>query len=151
MIVPPRIYLQDACLKHKYIQGGDTSHVERPERLRAVNIGIAALHARLEANHHANPTTPAEASGQGQAQATTPPAPLTIIRSAAIVCMIHHSATNYVHHADPMDNDRCLWRKLREWCKHGLPTVQQEGEETPGGLEPDLYSKSIVGYHLAFD
>src|SRR5713226_6672412 len=43
------IFLQDACLQHKYIRTKDSSHiVERPERLRAVKIGLSAAISRLE-------------------------------------------------------------------------------------------------------
>ncbi|PPR03751.1 hypothetical protein CVT26_005791 [Gymnopilus dilepis] len=43
------IFIQNACLQHRYIRSKDKSNiVERPERLRAVNIGLAAAVARLE-------------------------------------------------------------------------------------------------------
>lgn len=43
------IYLQDACLRHQYIRSNDLSTiVERPERLRAVKIGLSAAIANLE-------------------------------------------------------------------------------------------------------
>ena len=43
------VFLQKACLRHHYIRSRDISCiVERPERLRAVNIGLAAAVARLE-------------------------------------------------------------------------------------------------------
>ncbi|KZT65820.1 Arginase/deacetylase [Daedalea quercina L-15889] len=43
------VFLQDACVQHRYIRSRDTSCiVERPERLRAVHVGLAAAVARLE-------------------------------------------------------------------------------------------------------
>lgn len=43
------IFLQDKCREHKFIRHKDISTiVERPERLRAVNVGLAAAIARLE-------------------------------------------------------------------------------------------------------
>ncbi|KAF8624393.1 hypothetical protein AX15_005879 [Amanita polypyramis BW_CC] len=43
------IFLQDACLQHRYIRSRVTSQiVERPERIRAVMIGLSAAIARLE-------------------------------------------------------------------------------------------------------
>ncbi|EIW81142.1 arginase deacetylase [Coniophora puteana RWD-64-598 SS2] len=43
------VYLQDACLLHRYIRSRDTSGVvERPQRVRAVKVGLAAALARLE-------------------------------------------------------------------------------------------------------
>ena len=51
------IYLQDECYKHKYIRSKDVSTiVERPERLRALKMGIAGAIARLEAAHDASIT-----------------------------------------------------------------------------------------------
>lgn len=47
------VFLQDACLQHRYIRSRDTSNiVELPERLRAVKLGIAAAVARLEDEHN---------------------------------------------------------------------------------------------------
>lgn len=46
---PVGILVQPACLQHKYIRHPNASHIfERPERLRAVLLGIAAAGARLE-------------------------------------------------------------------------------------------------------
>lgn len=46
---PIGIFIQPACLQHKYIRHSNASHVfERPERLRAVLLGVAAAAARLE-------------------------------------------------------------------------------------------------------
>jgi histone deacetylase HOS3 len=43
------IFLQNACLSHRYIRNSDTSTVvERPERVRAVKIGLAAAIARIK-------------------------------------------------------------------------------------------------------
>ena len=43
-----RVAIQDACRKHRFLRWPDDSGiVERPLRLRAVNLGIAAAHARL--------------------------------------------------------------------------------------------------------
>ncbi|KAH7885576.1 arginase deacetylase [Phlebopus sp. FC_14] len=42
------IFLQDECLKHRFIRSRDTSDiVERPERLRAVKTGLAAAISRV--------------------------------------------------------------------------------------------------------
>ncbi|KAF8625944.1 hypothetical protein AX17_006670 [Amanita inopinata Kibby_2008] len=43
------IFLQDACFQHRYIRSKLTSDiVERPERLRAVMVGLSAAIARIE-------------------------------------------------------------------------------------------------------
>ncbi|WVO17386.1 hypothetical protein L204_105078 [Cryptococcus depauperatus] len=46
---PLGLFIQPACLQHKYIRHSNSSHIfERPERLRAVLLGVAAAVARLE-------------------------------------------------------------------------------------------------------
>nr|XP_019051123.1 histone deacetylase HOS3 [Kwoniella bestiolae CBS 10118]OCF30053.1 histone deacetylase HOS3 [Kwoniella bestiolae CBS 10118] len=46
---PIGLFIQPACLQHKYIRHPNSSHIfERPERLRAVLLGVAAAIARLE-------------------------------------------------------------------------------------------------------
>ena len=43
------LFIQPACLQHRYIRHANSSHIfERPERLRAVLLGVAAAVARLE-------------------------------------------------------------------------------------------------------
>ena len=62
------VFLQKACLQHRYIRSRDNSNiVERPERLRAVNIGLAAAIARLEEHL----PSPPPASGDTPAQGST--------------------------------------------------------------------------------
>jgi len=46
---PLGLFIQPACLQHRYIRHSNSSHIfERPERLRAVLLGVAAAIARLE-------------------------------------------------------------------------------------------------------
>ena len=46
---PLGLFIQPACLQHRYIRHTNSSHIfERPERLRAVLLGVAAAVARLE-------------------------------------------------------------------------------------------------------
>lgn len=46
---PVGLFVQPACLHHRYIRHANSSHIfERPERLRAVLLGVAAAVARLE-------------------------------------------------------------------------------------------------------
>ncbi|WVO20479.1 uncharacterized protein IAS62_001776 [Cryptococcus decagattii] len=46
---PLGLFIQPACLQHRYIRHTNASHIfERPERLRAVLLGVAAAVARLE-------------------------------------------------------------------------------------------------------
>lgn len=64
--LPPElaVFIQEACLEHRYLRTKDVSTiVERPERLRAVKIGIAAAFARLHPDYAAqqNGNAPEEA------------------------------------------------------------------------------------------
>lgn len=46
---PLGLFIQPACLQHRYIRHSNSSHIfERPERLRAVLLGVAAAIARIE-------------------------------------------------------------------------------------------------------
>jgi len=46
---PLGLFIQPACLQHRYIRHSNASHIfERPERLRAVLLGVAAAIARVE-------------------------------------------------------------------------------------------------------
>jgi hypothetical protein len=47
--LPLGLFIQPACLQHRYIRHANSSHIfERPERLRAVLLGVAAATARME-------------------------------------------------------------------------------------------------------
>ncbi|RXK40609.1 histone deacetylase HOS3 [Tremella mesenterica] len=55
---PLGLFIQPACLQHRYIRHANSSHIfERPERLRAVLLGVAAAIARLEENDGTMPPT----------------------------------------------------------------------------------------------
>ncbi|WVF67950.1 hypothetical protein IAT40_002712 [Kwoniella sp. CBS 6097] len=61
---PLGLFIQPACLQHKYIRHSTSSHIfERPERLRAVLLGVAAAVARLEANEPKETAGPSGSSG----------------------------------------------------------------------------------------
>ncbi|WWC92245.1 uncharacterized protein L201_007199 [Kwoniella dendrophila CBS 6074] len=63
---PLGLFIQPACLQHKYIRHANSSHIfERPERLRAVLLGVAAAIARLECDEEILkniPSTPPQPS-----------------------------------------------------------------------------------------
>lgn len=66
------VYFQPACSQHKYIRHADSSHIfERPERLRAVMVGVAAAVARCETS--APKAGPVVAIKGGQSGMDTPP------------------------------------------------------------------------------
>lgn len=139
--VPPRIYLQDTCLKHKFIRSKENGDVyERPERIRAVNIGVAALYARLES---ANPGL-VNHGDKSKSSSSTINGPLTIVRSSASLDMRVHKASLAVHSGeDPDGTQWCLADDIDEWCVQSLQQIQHNKSEIPEKYEQDLYRKSF--------
>ena len=146
------VFLQDACLQHKYIRTKDTSHiVERPERLRAVKIGLSAAISRLE---ESLPVTDAENSEadslveaienlkleqEDSAELRLPKGlPVQVVPSSAKVDILNHPAVKYVH--GDVDGDVYL-EKLVEWARHSVEKISNGESEIPSGLpQGDLYS-----------
>jgi len=154
------IFLQDACLQHKYIRTTDSSHiVERPERLRAVKIGLCAAISRLEGSlpvaTSANATVPAEDSEadslvdaienlrlEQQDSAVLPlpkGLPVQVVRSSAKVDILEHRAVKYIH--GDVDGDVYL-EHLVEWARQSADKISNGQSEIPDGhSQGDLYSK----------
>jgi histone deacetylase HOS3 len=154
------IFLQDACLQHKYIRTKDSSHiVERPERLRAVKIGLCAAISRLEESlpvaTSADATAPAEDSEadllveaienlrlEQQDSAVLPlpkGLPVQVVRSSAKVDILDHPAVKYIH--GDIDGDVYL-KRLVEWARQSAEKISNGQSEIPDGFsQGDLYSK----------
>jgi histone deacetylase HOS3 len=154
------IFLQDACLQHKYIRTKDSSHiVERPERLRAVKIGLCAAISRLEESLSiatgADATAPVEdpeadslveaienlrLEQQDSAVLPLPKGlPVQVVRSSAKVDILDHSAVKYIH--GDIDGDVYL-KRLVEWARQSAEKISNGQSEIPDGLpQGDLYSK----------
>lgn len=150
------IFLQDACLQHKYIRTKDSSHiVERPERLRAVKIGLCAAISRLEVSI---PTATSATAGARdsdadelveaienlrleQDSAEVPIAkglPVQVVQSSAKVDLLNHPAVKYIH--GDVDGD-VYPEKLVEWGRHSAEKISDGQSEIPSGLpQGDLYS-----------
>jgi histone deacetylase HOS3 len=61
------IHIQPACAEHRYVRDKDLSTiVERPERLKALGVGLAAAIARTEVSRHTLPSTDATTTGQDE-------------------------------------------------------------------------------------
>ncbi|EKM53863.1 uncharacterized protein PHACADRAFT_29174 [Phanerochaete carnosa HHB-10118-sp] len=100
----PFVFLQDACLRHKHTSNGNISeHIERPERLHAVNVGLASLYSCLEASATGSETALSIRVGR---------APLTIVCSAASV-----DIRKDVH--------------VREACYYGITESADDGQPSP--------------------
>ncbi|KAH9924694.1 Arginase/deacetylase [Epithele typhae] len=141
---PTSIYLQKSM-----------PSASRPERLRAVNVGLAAAIARME---EGAPTKPAPANAPLRTEededeltkaleklqlstpcATQQPArvPATIVHSGATVDILNHAAVKFVH--GDIDDDVYL-KTLKKWTQDSHDKINQGGSEIPEGYnQGDLY------------
>ncbi|KAJ6585574.1 histone deacetylase complex protein [Mycena capillaripes] len=147
----PAIFLQDACFQHRYIRSRDMSAiVERPERLRAVTIGLAAAISRLESSVLPEPTKPLDpddlASQLGRLNIESDPLkranpPVSIVQSSASADILSHPAVKYVH--GDIDGDVYLENLVR-WIKESKEKVDKEESEIPAHLsQGDLYRECL--------
>ncbi|KAJ7133431.1 histone deacetylase domain-containing protein [Mycena epipterygia] len=147
----PAIFLQDACFQHRYIRSRDTSAiVERPERLRAVIIGLAAAISRLEGvatpiAHEGigNPLDPDDLASQlGRLNIESSVAdpsnrPVSIVQSSASADILSHPAVKYVH--GDIDGDVYL-ESLVAWTNECRAKLDKGESEIPAHLsQGDLY------------
>ncbi|KAJ7065157.1 Arginase/deacetylase [Mycena belliarum] len=147
----PAIFLQDACFQHRYIRSRDLSAiVERPERLRAVTVGLAAAISRLEgvAPPPANtkPLDPDDLASQlDQLKiGSTPDSslastnnPVSIVQSSASADILGHPAVKYVH--GDIDGDVYL-ESLVRWARESEEKINSGESEIPANLaQGDLY------------
>lgn len=156
------LYLQDDCLQHRFIRSKDNSGVvERPERLRAVKVGLSAAIAHAggsSANYPAPSMNDAEGSTTGEALSTETdklaaslermkigqaqdqqlwPTSVIFHRSAAKVNLLDHPAVKYVH--GDVDGDVYL-ENLIAWARNSQENITKKGLEIPDGMPPlDLY------------
>lgn len=151
------VFLQDACLQHQYIRSKDLSAiVERPERLRAVKIGLAAAIARLEFAFQSDqvqaklkpekeePDDLAAAMGRmnllrdsSSPQLRHSASPVSIVQSHASIDILNHPAVKFIH--GDIDGDAYL-ENLTCWAKDSWDKIHQGGSEIPEGLaQGDLY------------
>ncbi|THH30542.1 hypothetical protein EUX98_g3648 [Antrodiella citrinella] len=151
------IFLQEACLRHQFIRSKDSSSiVERPERLRAVNIGISAALARLELSRA--PKVKAEsgddddltaaleklnlstADAQTTASTQTPgpsSRPGNIVKSSATVDLLNNPAVKFVH--GDIEGDVYL-ENLVKWARQSRDEIAKGESEIPSSLsQGDLY------------
>ncbi|CDO69860.1 hypothetical protein BN946_scf184884.g19 [Trametes cinnabarina] len=145
------VFLPKACLQHRYIRTRDTSHiVERPERLRAVNVGLAAATARLEESADSNSgpfktegadeLTEAlgklQLSGSSRAQPLDK-VPVTFVHSDASLDLLNHPAVKFVH--GDIEHNVYL-ENLKTWAKDSQEKVNKGESEIPDGYsQGDLY------------
>ena len=151
------IFVQNACLHHKYIRTKDLSTIfERPERLRAINIGLSAATARLQQLFlaggiaHDSYSIKDEASSddltdhmsklsltQSFPKSLYMPAPLTITNSNATVDLLDHPAVKFIH--GDIEKDVYL-ENLKRWAGESTEKIKNGGSEIPDNyFQGDLY------------
>ncbi|KAJ7618738.1 Arginase/deacetylase [Roridomyces roridus] len=139
------------CLQHRSIRSRDTFNiVERPERLRAVTIGLSAAISRLAGFTVSSKTSvePDELAAQLgrlniESSSASPPQkaaaelPVSIVRSAASVDILKHPAVKYVHR--DINGDVYL-ENLACWTKESKEKIEKGESEIPEHLsQGDLY------------
>ncbi|KXN84336.1 Histone deacetylase HOS3 [Leucoagaricus sp. SymC.cos] len=143
------VFLQDACLQHKYIRSKDKSNVvERPERLRAVNVGISGAIARLESIQVDKLNRQGTTDGDvgelvdvlGKMRISTgdtASSVVQIVKSQASVDILNNPAVKFVHG----DIERDLYlENLKKWARNSWEEILQGHSEIPQGLaQGDLY------------
>lgn len=149
------VFLQDACLQHKYIRSKDKSNVvERPERLRAVNIGISGAIARLESveteklnkREEVDEDVGELADVLGHMRIGTPMGSIgtnvvQIVKSRASIDILNNAAVKFVH--GDIDGDVYL-ENLKQWAEKSWDEISQGRSEIPEGLsQGDLYRESF--------
>ncbi|GLB41101.1 putative histone deacetylase [Lyophyllum shimeji] len=148
------VFLQAACYQHQYIRSRDSSgHVERPERLRAVTVGLSAAIARLESAFPQAVDAEPDSSLSGPQHAETPShpdpddlaaamdrmniaagtSPVSIVQSQATADLLSNPAVKYVHGDVYVD-------KLKRWTQESADKIRDGRSEIPPGLpQGDLY------------
>ena len=147
----PTIFLQEACLRHQYIRSKNTSNiVERPERLRAVNVGISAALSCLETlrppdepkikqedNDADDLVAALDKLKIGVPEKASKELGATINKSTASVDLLNNPAVKFVH--GDVDGDVYL-ENLIKWAKESRDAVTKGESEIPLNLpQGDLY------------
>jgi histone deacetylase HOS3 len=165
------IYFQDECYKHKYIRSNNISTiVERPERLRALKIGVGAAIARLEAARDASiaglhkrqdigeelstalgklslSSAQQEASGAHDSFAMRPIDVIAIVKpDLNLKDLTQHPAVRMVHAAtDDGKNDALEHlNRLATWARESDDKIRSGESEIPTVFpQGDLYSETF--------
>ena len=150
------VFIQNSCLQHRYIRSKDLSNiVERPERLRAVNIGLASAIARLEnlfSEKASNPTASpsgnemkaglndlAEELNRLSLKQESSRSPVSVVNSDASVDILNHPAVKFIH--GDIERDVYL-ENLVTWARDSVDKIRKQGSEIPDSYsQGDLYCK----------
>lgn len=163
------IFIQDECLKHRFIRSRDTSGiVERPERLHALKLGLAAAISRIEDTELAiNEQKPERAAaagtdegdlaaalarlaiaptaGAGASSSSSRPDSSSPLRTASISIRRTSASVSLLDHAavkyvhGDITQDVYL-ENLITWARDSQKNITEKGTEIPEGIPPlDLY------------
>ncbi|KAJ7594957.1 Arginase/deacetylase [Mycena floridula] len=144
-MAPTAILIQDVCYHHQYIRTKDNSHIfERPERLRAVKVGLAAAIARLDEASLSAKTTAVTSTEDELADALgriklnkEDDSVVSVIHSSASIDMLQNQAVKFIH--GDIDRDVYL-ENLKQWASDSLDKIAKGESEIPQGLpQNDLY------------
>ncbi|KIY61773.1 Arginase/deacetylase [Cylindrobasidium torrendii FP15055 ss-10] len=142
------VYLQDECYKHQYIRTSDLSCiVERPERIRAVKVGVAGavaqaniLHSKSKSKQEGPDLSLEDALERLNIGSSSPaPGRIAIARSTASVDLLHHPAVKFVH--GDIDGDKHIPR-LVKLAAESTERIRNGESEIPAELgwkQGDVY------------
>ncbi|KAJ3921353.1 Arginase/deacetylase [Lentinula edodes] len=143
------IFIQDACYQHRYIRSRDTSLiVERPERLIATKIGLAAAVTRIQevvgkSTGDPNDLVAALDKLTLGSRSSDITAPINVVHSSATLDILNHPAVRFTHgFPDPntaKDSNEYL-RNLKKWSEDSIEKISKGDSEIPQELaQGDLY------------
>ncbi|KAF8827670.1 hypothetical protein HHX47_DHR4000146 [Lentinula edodes] len=143
------IFIQDACYQHRYIRSRDTSLiVERPERLIAAKIGLAAAVTRIQevvgkSTGDPNDLVAALDKLTLGSRSSDITAPINVVHSSATLDILNHPAVRFTHgFPDPntaKDSNEYL-RNLKKWSEDSIEKISKGDSEIPQELaQGDLY------------
>ncbi|KIK69544.1 hypothetical protein GYMLUDRAFT_212124 [Collybiopsis luxurians FD-317 M1] len=141
------IFIQDACYQHRYIRSRDISLiVERPERLTAVKVGLAAAVSRIQevtVKPEADPNDLAAALDKLTLDAQPNTLPVQVIHSSATLDLLQSPATLFTHafpDASAGKDPQEYLKNLKKWSEESAAKISKGGSEIPTGLaQGDLY------------
>lgn len=167
------IFLQEKCFLHRFIRRKDASGiVERPERLRAVSLGLAVALSRLKEeadalHRHLNKLEVenddqdqlARALSQLEISDATPPVVTStrlptschLVHSEAAPDLLSHPAVRYVHGgiSEKRESGDDYLARVRGWAEESETKIATGGSEIPDNfLQGDLYCEWTVETYM---
>lgn len=146
------MFFNDACYEHRFIRTRDTSQiVERPERLRALKVGLAAAIARLEESKEDTAVVPEKKDTDDlvaalekldiAAEQNSRVRAVDIVQSTSSADLLDHPAVKYIH--GDISGDVYL-EKLVKLAKESEAAIARGESEIPQNLsQGDLYRKYL--------